>query len=424
MAAHRQCSAHATHPPYRRTRAAQVFAPAPLGPLTLRNRIIKAATFEGVTPGGKVSDELVAFHRRMAAGGVGMTTVAYLAVSPEGRTDRHCPMLTEDNLPGLRRLTDAVHAEGAAAAAQIGHAGPVANPRSTRAPALSPSGGFSPMGTRLRAIDLAGIERVTEDYRRAAALAVEAGFDSIEVHVGHNYLLSAFLSPKLNKRDDQYGGSVENRARFARTVLRTVRDAAGDSVAVTAKLNMADGVDGGLWLDDSVDIAKLFELDGAIDALELTGGSSLANPMYLFRGDAPLREFGATLPGPVRLGFRVVGHRFLKAYPYEEAFFLPFARQFLDALTSTPVILLGGITELGTIESALAEGFGFVAMARALLREPDLPNRMRAGTATSSLCIHCNKCMPTIYSGTRCVLVPGRPGAPEAASADSAASAG
>ena len=382
-----------------------VFAPARLGPLTLRNRIIKAATFEGVTPGGKVSDAHVDFHRRVAAGGAAMTTVAYLAVSPEGRTDRHCLQLTEETVPGLRALTDAVHAEGAAAAAQIGHAGPVANPRSNRVPALSPSGGWTPMGTRLRAVDAAGIERIVEDYRRAAALAGEAGFDSIEVHVGHNYLLSAFLSPKLNRRDDQFGGSVENRARFARSVLRTVRDAAGDRVAVTAKLNMADGVPGGLWLDDSLEVAALFESDGVLDALELTGGSSLANPMYLFRGDAPLAEFGATLPQPVRAGFRLVGHRFLKAYPYEEAFFLPFARQFQRAL-STPIILLGGISELRTIEAALAEGFAFVAMARALLREPDLPKRMEAGSSTTSLCIHCNKCMPTIYSGTRCVLVP------------------
>ncbi len=392
-----------------RTAAPSVFAPAPLGPLTLRNRIIKAATFEGVTPRGTVSDELIDFHRRVAAGGAAMSTVAYLAVSPEGRTDRHCLVLSGDTVPGLRRLTDAVHAEGAAAAAQIGHAGPVANARSNRTPALSPSGGFTPMGSRLRAVDVPGIERITEDYRRAAKLAVEAGFDSIEVHVGHNYLLSAFLSPKLNRRDDQFGGTVENRARFARTVLRTVRDAAGPATAVTAKLNMADGVDGGLWVDESVEIASLFESDGALDALELTGGSSLANPMYLFRGDAPLREFGATLPPPVRLGFRVVGHRFLKSYPYEEAYFLPFARQF-RAVLSTPIILLGGISELATIESALADGFAFVAMARALLREPDLPNRMQAGTSTSSLCIHCNKCMPTIYSGTRCVLVADRPG--------------
>jgi 2,4-dienoyl-CoA reductase-like NADH-dependent reductase (Old Yellow Enzyme family) len=381
-----------------------VFAPATLGPLTLRNRIIKAATFEGVTPGGTVSDALIEFHRRVAAGGAGLSTVAYLAVSPEGRTDRHCLLLNEDTVPGLRRLTDAVHAEGAAAAAQIGHAGPVANARSNGAPALSPSGGFTPMGSRLRAVDPAGIERITEDYRRAALSAVAAGFDSIEVHVGHNYLLSAFLSPKLNRRDDQFGGSVENRARFARAVLRTVRDAAGTNVAVTAKLNMADGVDGGLWLNESVEVARLFEADGALDALELTGGSSLSNPMYLFRGDAPLREFGATLPAAVRLGFRFIGHRFLRSYPYEEAYFLPYARQFQRAV-STPLILLGGITELATIEMALAEGFAFVAMARALLREPDLPNRMQADAATTSLCIHCNKCMPTIYSGTRCVLV-------------------
>jgi 2,4-dienoyl-CoA reductase-like NADH-dependent reductase (Old Yellow Enzyme family) len=381
-----------------------VFAPAALGPLTLRNRIIKAATFEGATPGGKVSDDLIAFHRRVAAGGAALSTVAYLAVSPEGRTDRHCLLLSDDTLPGLRQLTDAVHAEGAAAAAQIGHAGPVANARSNGAPALSPSGGFTPMGSRLRAVDTAGIERITEDYRRAAGLAVAAGFDSIEVHVGHNYLLSAFLSPKLNRRDDQFGGSVENRARFARMVLRTVRDAAGPDVAVTAKLNMADGVDGGLWLDESVEIARLFEADGALDALELTGGSSLANPMYLFRGDAPLREFAATLPAPARVGFRFIGHRFLRSYPYEEAYFLPYARQFQRAL-STPLILLGGITERATIEMALAEGFAFVAMARALLREPDLPNRMQAEPSTVSLCIHCNKCMPTIYSGTRCVLV-------------------
>ncbi len=395
--------------PRRGDRTPAVFAPAALGPLRLRNRIIKAATFEGVMPGGTVSDALVEFHRRVAAGGAAMSTVAYLAVSPEGRTDRHCLLLDEENVPGLRRVTDAVHAEGAAAAAQIGHAGPVANARSNGSPALSPSGGFTPMGSRLRAVDAAGIERITDDYRRAAVLAGEAGFDSIEVHVGHNYLLSAFLSPKLNGRDDQFGGSVENRARFARGVLRTVRDAVGTRTAVTAKLNMADGVDGGLWLDESVEVARLIEEDGTLDALELTGGSSLANPMYLFRGEAPMREFAATLPPPVRLGFRVVGKRFLRSYPYEEAFFLPYARQFKAALT-TPLILLGGISELATIEAALDEGFAFVAMARALLREPDLPNRMEAGLAASSLCIHCNKCMPTIYSGTRCVLVADRPG--------------
>jgi 2,4-dienoyl-CoA reductase-like NADH-dependent reductase (Old Yellow Enzyme family) len=178
----------------------------------------------------------------------------------------------------------------------------------------------------------------------------------------------------------------------------------GSSVAVTAKFNMADGVEGGLWLDQSVAIARLIEADGSVDALELTGGSSLANPMYLFRGDAPVAEMAATLPPVVRTGFKLMSKRFMREYPFEEAYFLAYARQFKAAL-DLPLILLGGINRLDTMEAAIDEGFAFVAMARALLREPDLLNRMQSGAATDSLCIHCNKCMPTIYTGTRCVLV-------------------
>ena len=334
-----------------------------------------------------------------------MTTVAYLAVSPEGRTDRHCALLGDDSVPGLRRLTDAVHASGAAVSAQIGHAGPVANGRSNRAPSLAPSRRLSPTGEVTRAASERDIVRITDDYRRGAALAVEAGFDCLEIHLGHNYLLSAFLSPRLNRRADQWGGSLANRARFPLGVVDAVRGAVGDKVAVTAKLNMADGVAGGFWLDESIEFARMLQSSGALDALELTGGSSLSNPMYLFRGEAPRPEFGATLPRPLQLGFRAVGSRFLKEYPFEEAFFLPYARQFLDAL-SLPLILLGGVNRLDTVENAVAEGFAFVAMARALLREPDLVQRWQKGLKGEGLCIHCNKCMPTIYSGTRCVLVP------------------
>jgi 2,4-dienoyl-CoA reductase-like NADH-dependent reductase (Old Yellow Enzyme family) len=393
----------ATDPPG--TLPIPVFGPARLGPVTLKNRIIKSATFEGAAPRGEVTDALIDFHRRVAAGGVGMTTVAYLAVSPEGRTDRHCVLLSEDVLPGLRRLTDAVHDAGAAASAQIGHAGPVANGRSNGMPSLAPTRRLAPTGQLTRAATDRDIDRITGEYARGARIAVEAGFDCIEVHLGHNYLLSAFLSPKLNRRTDQWGGSLANRARFPLQVVKAVREAAGDRVAVTAKLNMADGVVGGFWLEESIEFARMLEAQGALDALELTGGSSLSNPMYLFRGEAPLREFGATLPAPMQLGFRAVGSHFLKAYPFEEAYFLPYARQFLDAL-SMPLILLGGVNRLETVENALAEGFSFVAMARALLREPDLIGRWEKGSGAEGLCIHCNKCMPTIYSGTRCVLVP------------------
>jgi 2,4-dienoyl-CoA reductase-like NADH-dependent reductase (Old Yellow Enzyme family) len=381
------------------------FESARLGPVTLRNRIIKAATFEGRTPKRLVTDDLVEFHCKVATGGVGMTTVAYCAVTRAGSTDGH--QLTLDNpeiAPGLRKLTDAIHAEGAAVSAQIGHAGPVANPAGTKHPSVAPSRVFSPLGLRrTQAVSPAAIEAITELYRAGARVLVDAGFDAVEIHLGHNYLLSAFLSPKLNRRTDEWGGSLENRARFPRQVVRAVRDAIGDRAAVTAKFNMADGVAGGLWLDESIEVARMLEADGALDAMTLTGGSSFENPMYLFRGDAPIQEMAATFPRALRPGFKLLAGRFFKEYPFEEAYFLQYARQFRDAL-SMPLILLGGIDRLETIERALADGFAFVQMARALLREPDLVHRMQEDEKYESLCIHCNKCMPTIYRGTRCVL--------------------
>jgi 2,4-dienoyl-CoA reductase-like NADH-dependent reductase (Old Yellow Enzyme family) len=383
-----------------------VFQPARLGPLTLRNRVIKAATFEGMSRRQVVTDELIDFHRKVAVGGVAMSTVAYCAVSPEGSTDGRTIVLRPEALPGLRRLTDAIHEHGALASAQIGHAGPVANPAATKHRALGPTRIFSPLGLRwTKAVTDREIANLTKAFADGAKLAVDAGFDALEIHLGHNYLLSAFLSPKLNTRTDGWGGSLEKRSRFPRQVLRAVRDTVGDDVALIAKLNMADGVPGGLWLDESIPIAQLLESDGALDAIELTGGSSLANPMYLFRGEAPIAEMAETMPKLTRVGFRLVAHRFMPEYPFEEAFFLPYARQFRKAL-DMPLILLGGINRLDTMENAIAEGFSFVAMARALLREPDLLVHMQQGKSTESLCIHCNKCMPTIYTGTRCVLVP------------------
>ncbi|MFI7673477.1 NADH:flavin oxidoreductase [Actinophytocola sp. NPDC049390] len=380
------------------------FAPARLGPVTLPNRIIKSATFEGVTPDALVTDALIDFHRAPARGGVGMTTVAYLAVSPEGRTHRRQIWLRPEAVPGLRRLTDAVHAEGVAVAAQIGHAGPVANAASNRAAALAPATALSPLGFRMtRAATKADLDRVVEAHANAARLAVAAGFDAVEIHCGHNYLVSAFLSPRLNHRDDDHGGPLANRARLALAVTRAVRDAVGDRIAITAKLNMDDGVRGGLRVEESLQVAAWLERDGTVDALELTAGSSLLNPMYLFTGDAPVREFAAAFPPPLRWGLRLTGHRFLQHYPFREAYLLDHARRFRRELT-LPLILLGGITRRDTIDTAMAEGFAFVAMARALLREPDLPRRLATTPGTPSLCTHCNKCMPTIYNRTHCVL--------------------
>lgn len=385
--------------------APDVFNPAKLGPLTLRNRVIKAATFEAHTPDALVTDDLIEYHRLPAAGGVAMTTVAYCAVSPGGRTGGNQIWMRPHAVPGLRRLTEAIHAEGAAISAQIGHAGPVADARSNQATALAPVRFFNPIAMRFaQKATREDIDDVLAAHAHAARLAVDAGFDAVEIHLGHNYLASAFLSPLLNRRDDEFGGSLQNRAKVARGLVMAVRRAVRQQVAVTAKLNMTDGIRGGITVDEALTTARWLQDDGGLDAIELTAGSSLVNPMYLFRGDAPVKEFAAAFKPPLRWGIRMTGHRFFREYPYRDAYLLREARLFRAELT-IPLILLGGITNRTTMDLAMAEGFEFVAMARALLAEPDLVNRIAAeGSQVRSACTHCNQCMATIYRRTHCVV--------------------
>ena len=296
-----------------------VFTPAKLGPVTLRNRIIKAATFEASTPNALVTDDLITYHRLPAAGGVGMTTVAYLAVSPGGRTEGKQIYWRQEAIPGLKKLTEAIHAEGAAISAQIGHAGPVANARSNEAKAYAPVRFFNPLSMRFaKKATRDDINDIIGAHATAARFAIEAGFDAVEIHLGHNYFASSFLSPLINRRADEFGGSLENRAKVARGMVMAVRRAVekeGNPIAVTAKLTMADGVRGGISLEESLQTAKWLEDDGGLDAIELTAGSSLVNPMYLFRGDAPIKEFAGAFKPPLRWGIRMTGKKFLPHVP-------------------------------------------------------------------------------------------------------------
>ena len=383
--------------------APDVFSPVELGPVRLRNRTVKAATFEGRTPSGQVTDELIAYHRAPAEGGVGLTTVAYLAVAPEGRTHREQIVVGRDTLAGLTRLADEIHGTGAKIAGQVGHAGPVANGRSNGVGALAASAMPSPLSMQLiRCASERDLTRVTRAYVDAARTLVRAGFDVLELHMAHSYLLSSFLAPGLNRRRDRWGGPLERRARLARQVARVVREEVGDAVAVTAKTSLSDGFPGGVTTDVGLEFAQLLEADGHLDALQLSGGSSLMNPMYLFRGGAPVDEFAAAMPPLVRWGMKTpFGRGFMKEYDFSEAYFRDKALRFRSSL-SMPLMLLGGINRLDTMQQAMADRFDFVVMGRALLREPDLVNRLRAGAAEQGICIHCNRCMPTIYSGTRC----------------------
>ncbi len=383
------------------------FSPFVLGPVELRNRIVKPATNEAMSRDGLVTDQLVDWHREFAAGGVGMTTLAYCAVSADGRTFPDQIWMRDEAAEGLTRFAGAVHAEGAAAAIQLGHAGYMCPPGATGTTPMGPSARFSPFAmTFCRAMGRADMDRTVADYARAARLAVETGFDAVEVHVGHGYLLSQFLTPWNNHRRDEYGGSIENRARFPRRVLAAVREAAGPKVAVYAKLNMDDGFRGGLQLADGVAVARMIEADGSVDALQLTGGHTTRTPMYLLRGDSPLAEMARNEQQVVRrLGMQAF-IRFFDDYRFEEAFFLPKAMQFRREL-DLPLMLLGGVTRLDTMERAMALGFEMVAMGRALIREPDLVQRMEKGMAAAGICDSCNRCIAEMERDfTRCVYRP------------------
>ncbi len=383
------------------------FAPARLGPVTLRNRVIKAATSEGRSPDGMVTDDLIDFHVAFAKGGVGMTTVAYCCVAREGASAPGQIVMTPAALPGLSRLADAVHTAGAAISAQLGHAGVVAPKKHTGVTAVAPSRFINPNSfSYCREITRGEIMVITEQFADAARLAVNAGFDAVELHFGHLYLPSSFLSPLINRRRDDYGGSIDNRSRFVREIAARVREAVGDRIAVTAKLNMDDGLPGGIWIDEALRTAQLLDADATLDAIELTQGSSVYKPMYLFRGDVPVKEFAGVVPWPLRPGVRLAGRQLLGSYPYRDLYMLDAARQFVPVVRNTKLILLGGITSRDHLDAGLREGFDFMAMGRALLREPHLVNAMIADSGARSRCTHNNKCMVTVFGRTHCVLDP------------------
>ncbi|GAB7070477.1 NADH:flavin oxidoreductase [Mycobacterium hodleri] len=383
------------------------FSPARLGPVTLRNRVIKAATSEGRSPHGVVTDDLIDFHVGFARGGVGMTTVAYCGVSPEAASAPGQIVMSASALPGLKRLTDAVHAEGAAISAQLGHAGVVAHKRLTGVTPVAPSRFVNPASMAYcRQITRDEIRSVVDQFGDAAQVAVAAGFDAVELHFGHLYLPSSFLSPLLNRRKDEYGGDIDDRSRFVREIAQRVRDVVGKRIAVIAKLDMDDGLPGSIWIDEALRTAQLLDSDATLDAVELTQGSSVFKPMYLFRGDVPVKEFAKVMPPAMRMPLRLVGKWAMGSYPYEDLYMLPAARQFVPVMRRTKLILLGGITNREHLDTGVREGFDFMAMGRALLREPGLVAAMIAEPGTRSRCTHNNKCMVTVFGRTHCVLDP------------------
>jgi 2,4-dienoyl-CoA reductase-like NADH-dependent reductase (Old Yellow Enzyme family) len=379
-----------------------------IGPLRLRNRSIRSAAFEGMCPGGVPSDSLVNYHAAVAAGGIGMTTVAYVSVTDGGRTFGHQAWMRPEIVPFFRRLTDAVHRQGAAASIQLGHGGNMGDRKVSGDRAIAPSARFNLYGLTLpRAMSEADIEDIAAAHAEGVKLARAAGFDAVEIHAGHGYLISQFLSPYTNRRKDRWGGSFENRTRFLRRVMVQARKAAGRSTALLVKTNLEDGFSGGMGIDEGIEVARVLQNEGA-DALVLSGGFVSKTPFYMMRGLTPHRELIGLQSDPIiKLGMMAFSRIMIRDYAYTEAYFLEDALKVRRAVT-LPLVYVGGLVSKKKIDQVLDSGFDFIAMARSLIAEPDFMNIIRKEGGHVSKCLRCgpcNSCVVTMYMGEcRCTF--------------------
>ena len=380
----------------------KLFTPYRLGPIELRNRTIRSAAFEHMAYGNRPSQDLYDYHTAVARGGVGMTTVAYCAVNKSGVSFDGQLWMREEIIPELKRLTDGIHAEGAKASIQLGHCGNMTHRHTCGCMPVGASGGFNLYSpTFVRALKEHEIEELVRDFGRAVNMCREAGFDCVEIHAGHGYLISQFLSPYTNKRKDKYGGSLENRMRFMKMVLHEVMRCAGEDMAVVVKTNMYDGFKSGLQEADCLTVAKEIEKCG-VHAIVLSAGFVSKAPMHVMRGAMPLKTLRYYM-NPwrywwLKLGIAMVGRLMIPTVPFKEAYFLDTAKHFRAAL-KLPLIYVGGLVSRKKIDEVLDSGFELVQMARALVHDTDFVNKMKAADETyRSGCKHSNYCIGRMYT--------------------------
>lgn len=376
-----------------------LFTPGKIGPLTVRNRTIRSAAFESMCPGNVPSQELLDYHHSVAAGGVGMTTVAYAAVTRSGLSFDRQLWMRPEIVPGLRKVTDAVHKEGAAASIQLGHCGNMSHKNICGETPVGASTGFNLYSpTFVRGLRKDELPAMAKEFGNAVRLARESGFDAVEIHAGHGYLISQFLSPYTNHRKDEFGGSLENRMRFMDMVMEEVMKAAGNDLAVLVKMNMRDGFKGGMELDETLQVARRLKEDGA-HALVLSGGFVSKAPMYVMRGAMPIKTMTHYMDcWWLKWGVRMVGKWMIPTVPFKEVYFLDDALVFQREVPGIPLVYVGGLVSRKKIEEVLSLGFPFVQMGRALLNTPDLVNRMKAEENYCCDCGHSNFCIARMYT--------------------------
>lgn len=378
-----------------------IFTPVTIGPVTLRNRVIRSAAFENMAYGNSPSQDLYDYHVAVARGGVGMTTLAYAAVDRSGLSFDGQLWMRKEIVPDLRRITDAIHAEGAKASIQLGHCGNMTHRSTCGCMPVGASGGFNMYSpTFVRSLKINEIHDLVKAFGNAVNLAREAGFDCVEIHAGHGYLISQFLSPYTNHRHDEFGGSLENRMRFMRMVISEVMKAAGDDIGVIVKMNMHDGFKKGMQRAECLEVAKELERLG-VHAIVLSAGFVSKAPMEVMRGAMPLKTLAHYMDMKkfwwLKAALRTIGRLLIPTVPYREGYFLEDAKQFRQVL-KLPLIYVGGLISKDKMEEVLAAGFQGLQVARALVHDTDFVNKLHSGEITCSGCKHSNYCIGRMYT--------------------------
>lgn len=358
-----------------------LFQAARIGSLNVPNRFIRSATWEGLAAtDGSCTDELVRLMEGLAEGGVGLIVSSHAFVRPEGYAVRgQLGIHRDDLIAGLAGMTDAVHRKGGRIVLQLAHGGHLAGTQLTGQPALAPSLAGGPEKTRRREMSEADIADTIKAYGEAALRAKKAGFDGVQIHAAHGYLLNQFLSPWFNRRSDRYGGGIENRTRIVLDILASVRSATGADCPVLVKMNSEDFLEGGLTREDSLQAALMIAAAGA-DAIELSGGTLLSGKLSPSRSKIDSVE--------------------------QEAYFRDAARAF-KAKLNIPLALVGGIRSFEVAEGLVKEGIAdFVSMSRPFIREPGLVNRWKSGDRRKATCLSDNRCFmpPMRGTGFYCVV--------------------
>jgi len=382
----------------------KLFSPYTLGPVTLRNRFIRSAAFENMARANRPTQELQDYHVSVARGGVGMTTVAYCAVDLSGVSFDGQLYVQDAIIPDMRRMTDAIHAEGAKASIQLGHCGNMTHFYTCHCMPVSADTWFNLYSPTIhRRLKVSEIKNLVNKFGEAVDWARKCGFDCVEIHAGHAYLISQFISPRTNHRHDQYGGSFENRVRFMNEILDEVMAHAGDDMAVVVKTNMWDDCWHGSDIEEGVRIAKEIAKH-KVHGIVLSGGTVSRSPMTILGGAMPYKTLAHYMPTKsfwwlkAALNFPGVHQIMLPTQPFRELYFMDKAKRFLNEIKDVPLIYVGGVQSGDNCQTIMDEGFELFQLAHVLIKDPEFVHHVQADEHYHAGCGRSNYCVGRMYS--------------------------